>query len=98
MIVIIRTWQKQDIMIVLIVEKENVMGYHCEDNFTKGAKLFITGCTAVAGALIAGPLGFMAGLGGGKLGSDKLSNMDDRRDYKFRCPRCGHEFTRWFDN
>lgn len=78
--------------------RENVIGYHSEDNFTKGAKLVITGCTAIAGALIAGPLGFMAGLGGGKLGSDKLSNMDERREYKFRCPRCGHEFTRWFDN
>ena len=42
--------------------RENVIGYHSEDNFTKGAKLVITGCTAIAGALIAGPLGFMAGL------------------------------------
>ncbi|MBP3316900.1 MAG: hypothetical protein J6L01_00225 [Alistipes sp.] len=63
-------------------------------------KAIDTALFATLGAVVAGPIGFMAGLAGGKKGMDALvkdRDSDGRVKYRFHCPNpsCNHEWTDW---
>ena len=78
--------------------RENVVGYRKLESADKTVKAAEAGILTAAGALMAGPLGALAGFAIGKWVGDKLVDSNSRIEFTFRCPRCGHEFTRWFDN
>jgi predicted RNA-binding Zn-ribbon protein involved in translation (DUF1610 family) len=78
--------------------RENVVGYRKLEDGDKVAKTVGAGGLAAAGALAAGPLGALAGFAIGKWLGDKAVESGKELKFSFRCPRCGHEFTRWFKN
>lgn len=77
---------------------EKVIGYRKFDDGEKAGKAIMGGGAALIGGLLAGPLGALAGFALGKYAGDKAVDAGDKVQYSFKCPRCGHEFVRWFPN
>ncbi len=76
--------------------RENIIGYLKEETGDKVVKVVEGGGMALAGGLLAGPLGALAGLAVGKFLGDKFTEKE-RAEFRFRCPRCNHEFRKYFD-
>lgn len=79
-------------------QHRNVIGYYIEEKDTKILKAGGIGYGALMGALLAGPIGLVAGITLGKVAGDKIGNLSKEKKYVFKCPSCGEEFTRWYKN
>lgn len=78
----------------------NVQGNVYLEKSDKTFKALETGAIALFGAVVAGPVGLLAGLAAGKKGMDALvKNRDSngRVQYLFHCPNpnCNHEWKDW---
>ncbi len=76
--------------------RENVIGYLKEETGDKVVKIVEGGGMALAGAMLGGPIGALAGLAVGKFLGDKFTEKE-RGEFVFRCPRCNKEFCKTYD-
>lgn len=80
--------------------RTNVVGYEVESKDEKVGKIAVTGGAAGLGALWGGPIGAGIGFAIGKYLEKKLPKLvnDENTDceFKFKCPKCGYEFSEYF--